>query len=239
MKKTSLMLLGLIAVSGLIGCKKEFNHDPSTEDEKALYTYGALLAQRVNPQQLQLTEGEMNSLVQGLWDNYKGTKERVAVADYRMKVQEVLEGRFKKAIEANKEKGAKFLEEFLKEEGVQKTESGLAYKILKAGEGKSPAAEDIVKVHYTGTLIDGTVFDSSRESGKELEIPLNRVIKGWTEGLQLIAPGGQIKLVIPADLGYGSAGAGTIPPESTLVFDVELIEVMKGEAQDKPMKKKK
>jgi len=239
MKKTSLMLLGLITVSGLVGCKKDFNHDPSTEDEKALYTYGALLAQRVNPQQLQLTEGEMQSLVQGLWDNYKGNKERVALADYRMKVQEVLEGRFKKAIEANKDKGANFIETFLKEEGAVKTESGLAYKIIKAGEGAKPSAEDVVKVHYTGTLIDGTVFDSSRESGKELEIPLNRVIKGWTEGLQLIGPGGQIKLVIPSDLGYGAAGAGTIPPESTLVFDVELIEVVKAEpAAKKPSKKK-
>ncbi|MFX3675859.1 MAG: FKBP-type peptidyl-prolyl cis-trans isomerase [bacterium] len=233
MKKTALMVLGLISISGLVGCKKDFDHTPTSEDEKALYTYGALLAQRVNPQQLQLTEGEMQSLVQGLWDNYKGNKERVAVADYRMKVQEVLEGRFKKAIEGNKAKGAEFLENFLKEEGAQKTESGLAYKIVKAGEGANPKPEDVVKVHYTGTLIDGTVFDSSRESGKELEIPLNRVIKGWTEGLQMIAPGGQIKLVIPAELGYGSAGAGTIPPESTLVFDVELIEVMQPEAKAK------
>ncbi|MBH48074.1 MAG: peptidylprolyl isomerase [Halobacteriovorax sp.] len=233
MKKTALMVLGLISTSGLVGCKKDFDHTPSSEDEKALYTYGALLAQRVNPQQLQLTEGEMQSLVQGLWDNYKGNKERVAVADYRMKVQEVLEGRFKKAIEGNKAKGSEFLEKFVKEEDAKKTESGLAYKILKAGEGASPKPDDVVKVHYTGTLIDGTVFDSSRESGKELEIPLNRVIKGWTEGLQMIAPGGQIKLVIPAELGYGSAGAGTIPPESTLVFDVELIEVMQPEAKAK------
>ncbi len=233
MKKTALMVLGLISISGLVGCKKDFDHTPSSEDEKALYTYGALLAQRVNPQQLQLTEGEMQSLVQGLWDNYKGNKERVAVADYRMKVQEVLEGRFKKAIEGNKAKGSEFLEKFVKEEDAKKTESGLAYKILKAGEGASPKPDDVVKVHYTGTLIDGTVFDSSRESGKELEIPLNRVIKGWTEGLQMIAPGGQIKLVIPAELGYGSAGAGTIPPESTLVFDVELIEVMQPEAKAK------
>ena len=180
----------------------------------------------------------MKSLLQGLWDNYKGNKERVAVAEYRMKVQEVLEGRFKKAIDQNKEKGAKFIEDFLKEEGAQKTESGLGYKIIKAGGEEKPKETDVVKVHYTGTLIDGTVFDSSREAGKELEIPLNRVIKGWTEGLQLIGPGGQIKLVIPSDLAYGQAGAGTIPPESTLVFDVELIEIIKGEEPVKPKKKK-
>lgn len=237
MKKTVLTVLALTL--SLAACQKQYDHSPKTEEEKALYTYGALLAQRVNPQQLQLTDDEMKSLLQGLWDNYKGNKERVAVADYRMKVQEVLEARFKKAIEGNKDKGAKYIENFLKEDGVQKTESGLAYKILKAGEGDKPSAEDIVKVHYTGTLIDGTVFDSSRESGKELEIPLNRVIKGWTEGLQLIAPGGQIKLVIPSDLGYGAAGAGTIPPESTLVFDVELIEVVKADAAKKEAPKKK
>lgn len=237
MKKATLAVLGLCL--GLASCQKQLDHSPKTEEEKALYTYGALLAQRVNPQQLQLTEDEMKSLVQGLWDNYKGTKERVSVAEYRMKVQEVLEGRFRKAIEQNKEKGAAFIESFLKEEGVQKTESGLAYKILKAGEGAKPTETDVVKVHYTGTLIDGTVFDSSREAGKELEIPLNRVIKGWTEGLQLIGPGGHIKLVVPSELGYGSAGAGTIPPESTLVFDVELIEVVKGEAPAKPAPKKK
>lgn len=237
MKKAALTVLALSL--GLVACQpKQLDHTPKTEEEKALYTYGALLAQRVNPQQLQLTEDEMKSLVQGLWDNYKGNNERVAVAEYRMKVQEVLEGRFRKAIEQNKDKGGKFIEEFLKEEGAQKTESGLAYKIIKAGEGEKPLETDVVKVHYTGTLIDGTVFDSSREAGKELEIPLNRVIKGWTEGLQLIGPGGQIKLVIPSELGYGSAGAGTIPPESTLVFDVELIEVVKGEAPKAAPKKK-
>lgn len=236
MKKTALVVLGLSL--GLVGCQpKDLDHTPKTEEEKALYTYGALLAQRVNPQQLQLTDDEMKSLMQGLWDNYKGTKERVVVADYRMKVQEVLEGRFKKAIEQNKEKGGKYMEDFLKEEGAQKTESGLAYKIIKAGEGAKPIETDVVKVHYTGTLTDGTVFDSSREGGKELEIPLNRVIKGWTEGLQMIGAGGQIKLVIPSDLGYGSAGAGSIPPESTLVFDVELIEIVAGEVE-KPKKKK-
>src|SRR5690606_1023846 len=140
---------------GLVGCQpKQLDHSPKTEEEKALYTYGTLLAQRVNPQQLQLTDDEMKSLLQGLWDNYKGNKERVAVAEYRMKVQEVLEGRFKKAIDQNKEKGAKFIEDFLKEEGVQKTDSGLAYKIIKAGEGEKPKETDVIKVHYTGTLID-------------------------------------------------------------------------------------
>ncbi|MCK5072501.1 MAG: FKBP-type peptidyl-prolyl cis-trans isomerase, partial [Bacteriovoracaceae bacterium] len=125
-----------------------------------------------------------------------------------------------------KETGKKYLESFLKKEDGKKTGSGLAYKIVTDGKGELPKSEDTVEVHYHGTLIDGTVFDSSKDRGKTVSFPLNRVIKGWKEGLQLIREGGKIKLVIPSDLGYGDQGAPPkIPGGSTLLFDVELIKI--------------
>lgn len=108
-------------------------------------------------------------------------------------------------------------------EGVIVLPSGLQYKVLKTGTGESPDDNDVVKVHYTGTLIDGTVFDSSRERGEPIEFPVNGVIAGWTEALKLMKPGSQLMLFIPADLAYGDKKTGPIPEGSTLIFDVELL----------------
>lgn len=127
---------------------------------------------------------------------------------------------------AIKEEGEKFLEENKLRDGVKTTESGLQYEVLKQGKGPKPAATSTVKVHYEGTLIDGTVFDSSYQRGEPIEFPLNGVIRGWTEGLQLMPVGSKYKLFIPYDLAYGERGAGpTIPPFSTLIFTVELLEI--------------
>jgi FKBP-type peptidyl-prolyl cis-trans isomerase FkpA len=124
------------------------------------------------------------------------------------------------------EKGEKFLAENAKKEGVQTTESGLQYKHLKEGEGKSPKATDTVLVHYKGTLIDGTEFDSSYRRNQPIEFPLNGVIPGWTEGVQLMKEGGKIQLFIPSRLAYGSRGAGgVIGPDETLIFEIELLKV--------------
>ena len=126
----------------------------------------------------------------------------------------------------NKAAGEKWLEENKLRDGVKVTESGLQYEVLKAGKGAKPTAESTVKVHYEGTLIDGTVFDSSYQRGEPIEFPLNGVIKGWTEGLQLMPVGSKYKLYIPSELGYGERGAGqSIPPYSTLIFTVELLEI--------------
>mgnify|MGYP003341512271 FL=1 len=108
--------------------------------------------------------------------------------------------------------------------------SGLRYEILKAGEGANPKASDTVKVHYTGTLIDGTVFDSSVQRGEPVEFPLGEVIPGWTEGLQKVNKGGKIKLYVPPSLGYGDNGNDRIPPGATLVFEVELLDIKAGAA---------
>lgn len=128
--------------------------------------------------------------------------------------------------EALKKSVAEFLEKIEKRDGVEETASGLKYEILEEGTGERPSATDEVVVHYTGTLTDGTKFDSSRDRGEPAQFPLNRVIRGWTEGLQLMREGGRYKFYIPSDLGYGAQGApGAIPPNADLIFDVELIKI--------------
>ncbi len=126
----------------------------------------------------------------------------------------------------NKQQGEAFLAENKEKEGVKTLESGLQYQILQEGSGKSPAASDRVTTHYHGTLIDGTVFDSSYERGQPATFPVNGVIAGWTEALQLMKEGAKWRLFIPSELAYGSQGAGdAIGPNTTLIFDVELISV--------------
>ncbi len=130
----------------------------------------------------------------------------------------------KTATEKNKAEGEKFLAENAKKEGVHVTPSGLQYEVLNMGDGKKPVVTDKVKVHYKGMLLDGTVFDSSYKRGQPISFPLNGVIKGWIEGLQLMPVGSKFKFYIPADLAYGKHGAGAaIAPDSTLIFEVELL----------------
>ena len=124
------------------------------------------------------------------------------------------------------EAGKKFLEENAKKEGIKATASGLQYEVLREGAGPKPGATSTVEVHYEGRLINGKVFDSSYQRNETISFPLNRVIPGWTEGLQLMPTGAKYRLYIPSELGYGSRGAGAdIPPNAALVFDVELIPI--------------
>ena len=127
---------------------------------------------------------------------------------------------------SNLEKGQTFLKENASKPGVKTTPSGLQYKVITEGSGKSPKATDTVLVHYRGTTIDGTEFDSSYKRNEPISFPLNGVIPGWTEGVQLMKEGGKVELFIPSNLAYGSQGAGgVIPPDSTLIFDIELLKV--------------
>lgn len=133
----------------------------------------------------------------------------------------------RESVMQTKEEGEKYLAENSKKDGVVALASGLQYQVLKEGTGKKPKATDKVKCHYEGFLIDGTVFDSSVQRGEPAVFPLNGVIAGWTEGVQLMAEGAKYRFYIPYDLAYGPQGAGAqIPPYAALIFDVELIEVL-------------
>lgn len=176
---------------------------------------------------------DFTKLVQGFEIALKGEKGQLSEEEmqkvmtlFQKDLQAKQELKTKQAAEANLKTANQFLAENAKKPGVKTTASGLQYKIIKEGTGKRPTKENTVKVHYTGKLIDGKVFDSSVQRGQPVEFKLGGVIPGWTEGLQLIKEGGKIELYIPPNLGYGERGAGqTIPPNSALIFEVELLEV--------------
>lgn len=205
-----------------------------TDDEKTLYTVGHMFGGRLK--NLSLTSNEIEIILAGLRDSAQGKKEKVNIKTFQAKVQSFLKTKMSKSAEKNKVIGQKYLEKFLSTEKGLKTKSGLVYKILKEGTGKPPLATDTVTVHYHGTLVDKSVFDSSKDRGKEVTFPLNRVIKGWSEGLQLIGEGGQIKLLIPSSLAYGDQGAPPkIPGGETLTFIVDLLKITK--SKQAPVKK--
>lgn len=208
------------------------------DNDKIFYTMGVMLG--ANLQRLKLNDRELAALSKGLKDSSQRKKPEVEVAQYQPKIQSMFRERMKAAANKEKGNGDKFMENFKKEAGVKTTKSGLAYKVIKEGVGKTPKATDVVEVHYHGTLISGEVFDSSVQRGKTISFPLNKVIKGWTEGLQLMKEGGKYKFVIPPKLAYGEAGAPPkIPGGATLIFEVELFKVKKPEDNKKKNRKKK
>lgn len=157
---------------------------------------------------------------------FEGTELAIKPEEAQKLINDYLVDLQEKATKLAKEAGVKFLEENGKKEGVHTTASGLQYIVEKEGTGKQPKATDNVTVHYTGRLLNGKVFDSSVSRGEPATFPLNRVIPGWTEGLQLMKEGAKYVFFIPSDLAYGPHGAGNdIPPHSTLIFEVELIKV--------------
>jgi len=173
----------------------------------------------------------------GLEDGFMGNAELVSKADGEKVAMKIMESEKENIMAAQKEqfagniaKGEAFLAEKTAQEDVVTLPSGLRYRIIKDGKGAKPAATDIVSTHYHGTLIDGTVFDSSVDRGEPTEFPVNRVIPGWTEALQLMSLGSKWELFIPYNLAYGEQGAGgSIEPYSTLIFEVELLEIKKNE----------
>ncbi|MEO5330618.1 MAG: FKBP-type peptidyl-prolyl cis-trans isomerase [Magnetococcus sp. YQC-5] len=158
-----------------------------------------------------------------------------ASTDFKEVIQKEIEKKSQQAAEKNQKKGAEYLAANGAKKGVTTTASGLQYEVLTPGSGPKPTATDHVKVHYQGTLLDGTIFDSSIARKEPITFPLDRVIPGWTEGVQLMPTGSKYRFVIPAKLAYGSKGAPpSIEPESTLIFEVELLEIIKEKGQDKP-----
>lgn len=225
--KKALTLLAMASTLTLVGCKDSGNSSVSlkSEEDKTLYTVGAMLGSRFS--HLELSDAEVNALAQGMKDTARGKEPAVDLNQYQGQIEGYFKERMSKMSVKIKQEGEKFIENFVAKEGAQRTESGLAYKILDAGSATKPSETDTVRVHYHGTLVDGTVFDSSKDRGQEVEFPLNRVIRGWTEGLQLIGTGGRIKLVIPSELAYGDAGAPPkIPGGATLIFEVELFDIV-------------
>jgi len=212
----------------LFSCNKEKKVSLSSDELKVFYTVGHTMGTKMKD--LDLSDDEVVAYMMGYKDSVKGTEPQVKVEEYRMQIQKLFSERMSKKADSVKSEGKAFLEKFKKEEGVQVTESGLAYKIIEEGKGSNPVETDKVKVHYHGTLTSGEVFDSSKDRGQPVTFPLNRVIKGWTEGVQKVKEGGKIRLVIPSDLAYGDNGAPPkIPGGATLVFDVELLEIVKGD----------
>jgi len=168
-------------------------------------------------------ETNYDLIKQGFINGLYNYTEQMDLQEANQYVEQVINGR---KYGETKAEGEKFLEENALRDGVKVTESGLQYEVLREGKGAKPTAEQTVRVHYEGTLIDGTVFDSSYQRGEPIEFPLNGVIKGWTEGLQLMPVGSKYKLYIPYELGYGERGAGqSIPPFAALIFTVELLDI--------------
>ena len=194
--------------------------------EKLSYSMGIFFGQSVSRQDMDL---DIPAFMQAVEDVLKGSELKLEtsemqqiLSDYQKKEREEIEAKANN----NKVDGEKFLDENKKKDGVKQTESGLQYKVIKEGDGKKPTSEDTVVVHYRGTLIDGSEFDSSYARGEPAELGVGRVIKGWQEALQLMPVGSKWQIAVPSDLAYGQRGAGgQIGPNATLLFDIELIAI--------------
>ena len=200
-----------------------------TEQKKLGYIIGMDIGKSLKDQG---TEVDLDSLISAIRSTYNGeelaltTEEAAQVRkEYIEKRQAEQQAQAAVAGQTNLAAGQQFLAENATKEGVQTTASGLQYKVETMGEGPKPVATDTVKVHYRGTLLDGTEFDSSYKRNEPISFALNRVIAGWTEGVQLMPVGSKFMFYIAPDLAYGEGGGGPIPPNSTLIFEVELLDI--------------
>lgn len=205
--------------------------DLSSDKGKMSYMIGQQIGGQFKQGKLDI---DPDTLAASISDVLAGKESRLSKEEMEAVVKKVQAGQqaeAEAAAKANLESGTKFLEANKAKPGVITTASGLQYQVITEGKGASPKATDTVKVHYLGTLIDGTKFDSSYDRGQPVEFPLNQVIPGWTEALQLMKVGGKNKLFIPANIAYGPQGRPGIPGNSTLIFEVELLGI------EKPAKK--
>lgn len=197
-------------------------------EDRASYAVGRQMGEQLAKEPFEGMQPE--AVLAGMADALAGKPSPVsqeklneAVDDLNQKMQQKLQ----QASTDRIAEGEAFLKQNAERDEVQVTESGLQYEVLKEGEGEAPVPSSRVRVHYQGSLVDGTVFDSSRARGEPIDFPLSGVINGWKEGLQLMQPGARYKLYVPHELGYGERGAGSaIKPFSTLIFDVELLEIL-------------
>jgi FKBP-type peptidyl-prolyl cis-trans isomerase FkpA/FKBP-type peptidyl-prolyl cis-trans isomerase FklB len=236
-KTLFLTLAGAALASSTIACDaaKKLSGAPSLQkdEDKVAYAIGQQIGTSIKSQGIQVNTAV---LVASIDDVLRGTPARLKPEEMQaamMKMREGMMARQEASAKENEEKGMKFLEANKNKPNVKVTASGLQYEVVTDGKGRSPVASDVVKVHYTGTLIDGTKFDSSYDRNEPAEFPVGGVIKGWTEALQLMKPGAKWKLVIPSGLAYGPQGRPGIPANSVLAFDVELLEVKSKSAAKK------
>jgi FKBP-type peptidyl-prolyl cis-trans isomerase FkpA len=225
---TLLLLLALLAGTacqkGSDAGSEAASAELSTDDQKTIYAIGLALARELKP--FNLSEDELGTLARGLKDGALGRPPEVELEAQMPKIQEFGMARVAAGAADEAKASEAFLTAAAAEAGAEKLESGLIYREVSAGSGESPKATDVVKVHYHGTLRDGTVFDSSVDRGTPAEFPLNGVIPCWTEGVQKMKVGGKSRLVCPASIAYGDRGAPpTIQPGAALAFDVELISI--------------
>jgi len=225
-------LVPLALLSTLIACeqKEEMQAEAApaatsltTDADRFSYGLGMVIGERVLKQ---YSEVDYDLLIEGMKAQHQSQATLITMENAGAALAAYAEQQFAAQTEVNKMKGATYLEENAKKEGVIVTESGLQYSVVTQGDGAKPAATDQVTVHYRGTLIDGTEFDSSYSRGEPATFGLNQVIPGWTEGVQLMNVGSKYQFVVPHELGYGERGAGgSIGPFETLIFEVELIEI--------------
>jgi FKBP-type peptidyl-prolyl cis-trans isomerase FkpA/FKBP-type peptidyl-prolyl cis-trans isomerase FklB len=207
-------------------CNPGFGAELATEEDKTLYALGLAIARSLG--EFSLTESELEIVKAGLADGVLQRKPEVDLQTYGPRLQQLAQARAAKVADAQQRAGEEYIAKAAAEPGAKKTESGAIVQTIREGTGPMPKAEDQVKVHYVGTLLDGTVFDSSVARGAPATFPLTGVIKCWTEGVQLIKVGGKSRLTCPSDIAYGQRGSGPlIKPGATLVFEVELLEIVK------------
>lgn len=238
--KASKSLIGAgvatVALLASIGCNKQVSTESSlkTDQEKASYAIGMQIGKSLKAQNADVS---LPALTTGLNDALSGKESRLKQEEISAAMQKMREEAEKKAAEQaekTKKDGEAFLAKNKDKAGVKTTASGLQYEVVQEGTGPAPTAADTVKVHYTGTLVNGEKFDSSVDRGEPAEFPVGGVIPGWTEALQLMKVGSKFKLVIPPNLAYGPSGRPGIPPNSVLLFDVELLEVKPAAAAPAP-----
>ena len=195
-----------------------------TDEERTLYALGLVIGKQLG--QFSLSPAEFETVKKGIGDSFGGAKPKLELETWGPKIQELAKARATVAADKEKAKSKEFQDKMAKEKGAVKEKSGLIIIPMKAGTGEMPKATDTVKVHYHGTLPDGTVFDSSVKRGEPATFPLNGVIPCWTEGVQKMKVGEKAKLICPSDIAYGDRGhPPTIPGGATLVFEVELLSI--------------
>ena len=218
--------LSVIAFAALVFTVGAHASDPSTDDQKTLYAIGVAISQPLAA--LALSEAELEMVKQGIADSAMQKTLKVDMQAVGPKMQQFAQARAAVGAEKEKKAGAAFVAKAAAEAGAKKTASGAIVKDIKVGTGPQPKSTDTVKVHYHGTLMDGTVFDSSVQRKEPATFPLSGVVKCWTEGVQEIKVGGKARLVCPSDIAYGDRGSPPkIKPGATLIFEVELREIVK------------